>query len=170
MSRLTLYTQEMKSEDGFFDNLGRYGLRVLERSRLPLYWRWIAIGLICIAMATSWSARDISVAGEIRVDEIAVKAASVGDYEAARKLLNQYADEPAARQGGSLNHLEELVYPERKVERKIAELEARLVEYPGNRQIYLLLADSYDQIDHSEKSSEYLEKARVLDPNDPRFQ
>lgn len=146
----------MKKNTGFWRGLEKYGWKVVERSPLP--YAWIAMGIWGLILGASWGQVRYSVVGARNVNEVVAKAASLGDYETARKLLNHYTNEP-------LNHLEDLVYPERIVERRIAELEAKLTEYPGNRQIYLALGELYGQLGNGEKADEYRERARILDPN-----
>ena len=87
--------------------------------------------------------------------DVVVMAARRGDYQTARNMWD-----------GSMNNIEDLVYPERKIEQKIGELEAKLGVYPENREIYLLLANLYNQLNDVERSSRYLELARILSPND----
>lgn len=119
-----------------------------------------------------------SVVGARGSEEVVSKAAERGDYETAKELFNQRTKESENR--GVLGaetdpssdeaSLEDRVYPEKVVERRIDELEEKLGEYPGDREIYLALADLYGQLGNQDKSDEYREKARVLDPNNPIFQ
>jgi tetratricopeptide (TPR) repeat protein len=95
-----------------------------------------------------------SVVGVTRLEAVVERSAKLGDYQLARGLWNE-----------SMGELEDVVYPERKIERRIADLEIKLGEYPGNRQIYLALAELYAQLDNAERAAEYREKARILDPN-----
>lgn len=148
----------MKKNGGFFESFEKYGWSVVGRSPLPRYWRWVGVGVILSIIVISWSYSGQTVVGARDIGEVIEKAARLGDYEKARELLNHYTNEP-------LDHLEDIVYPERKVERRIAELEAKLEQYPGNRQIYLGLAELYGQLGNREKTDEYREKARVLDPS-----
>lgn len=149
----------MKKVTSFWGSLEQYVGKVIERSPLPRYWRHLGIGLVLVVMVSSVASGKNSVVGATSVEEVIEKAARLGDYQTAQTLFDN-------GQWLMVNgKLEDLVYPERKVERRIAELEAKLEEYPGNRQIYLGLADLYGQLAKSEKSDEYGEKARVLDPN-----
>lgn len=95
------------------------------------------------------------------------RAADSGDYQSAQKLWDE-----------TMPELEDKVYPERKVEREIAELEQKLEEYPGNREIFLMLGELYGELDgvrageprpYGEMAAEYREKARILDPNNVEF-
>lgn len=102
-----------------------------------------------------------SVVGATSLGGVTKRAAERGDYELARWLYEAGGDKVL----GAGSELEDKVYPERVIERRIAELEEKLEEYPGNREIYLLLTDLYGQVGNQELESEYREKARVLDPN-----
>ena len=116
-----------------------------------------------ITLGSSAIGAKNSMAGARDVREVIKKAAKRGDYATARRIYES-CTVPQCHSDT------DLVYPERKIEQKIAELEVKLGEYPGNRQIYLGLADLYGQIGDWEKSGEYREKARILDPNDLKFQ
>lgn len=103
--------------------------------------------------------------------EVISLAAERGDYETARGLLNHYTIRPLNQSVlGAESELEDKVYPERVVARRIMELEEKLETYPENKEIYLILASWYDQLGNTEKSGEYREKARILDPNGTEFQ
>ncbi len=102
-----------------------------------------------------------SVVGAENIHQVIEKAARLGDYETAKELYESCIV-PWCQ---SITGLEDKVYPERVVERRISELEQKLESYPENIQIYLMLADLYGQIGSGERSNEYREKARVLDPN-----
>ena len=144
----------MKKSVGFWGSLEQYLGKVIERSPLPRYWRWMGIGLVLVVVVSSAVSAKSSVVGATSLAAVVEKAARLGDYQLAQELWNE-----------SMSGLGDLVYPERKVERRIAELEAKLVEYPGNRQIYLALTELYGQMGNSERADEYREKARILDPN-----
>ena len=107
-----------------------------------------------------------SVVGARDLREVSLKAAEKGDYPLAERL---YMTEGRQVLGAS-SELEDKIYPERVVERRIRALETKLEEYPGNREILVVLARLYEEIGNSEEGREYLEQARVLDPNDPIFQ
>lgn len=144
----------MKKAEGFWGSLEKYCWRTVQRFPLPRYWRWIGIGMVLVVVVSSVMSAKNSVVGATSLAAVVEKAARLGDYQLAQELWNE-----------SMGGLEDLVYPERKVERRIAELEAKLVEYPGNRQIYLALTELYGQMGNSERADEYREKARILDPN-----
>ena len=98
-------------------------------------------------------------AGVSDLSEATALSAKLGDYELAQKLFDR----------GEVLGLEDKVFPEKMVVNKIAELEQKLEEYPGNRIIFLSLAELHEQLGNQEVASEYREKARVLDPNEVRF-
>ncbi|MFZ2199724.1 MAG: hypothetical protein WAV40_02970 [Microgenomates group bacterium] len=140
----------------FWASLELYLRKVAGRSPLP--WPAWGIGLVLVVFGTSLKYSRDSVAGARNTREVVITAAKRGDYETARELLNHYSIRP-------LDQLEDLVYPERKVETRIAELENKLEIYPENREIYLGIAELYRQLGNEEKTQEYRERARILDPN-----
>jgi tetratricopeptide (TPR) repeat protein len=143
----------MKKNSGFGEAIEIYLRKVASRSPLP--WSVVGIGIILIIFATSLAYKADSVVSAQRNEDVVVMAARRGDYQTARNMWD-----------GSMNNIEDLVYPERKIEQKIGELEAKLGVYPENREIYLLLANLYNQLNDVERSSRYLELARILSPND----
>lgn len=150
----------MKRAVSFWQSLEAYGQQVAERSPLP--YTWIGIGMVVIVVVASALNTKNSVVGARSIEAVVEKAARLGDYAIAQKLWNNQSSITNGQ-------LEDLVYPERVVERRIRELEEKLGEYPENRDIYLMLAELYNQVNNMEKASEYREKARVLDPNDEMF-
>lgn len=151
----------MKKDKGFWASLEKYLGKVLERSPLPQHWRWMAIGLVIVVVVNSVVSAKYSVVGVRDMAEVIKLSAERGDYATARDLYDGCT--VSGCQG--VTALEDIVYPERKVERRIEELEAKLLDYPGNREIYHILADLSDQLGREERASEYREKARILDPN-----
>jgi len=147
----------MKKNLGFGEAIERYLRKVVGRSPLP--WPVIGIGLIIIVFGVSLKYSKDSTASARNIREVVEVAAKRGDYQTARELLKQYNIEP-------LDQLGELVYPERKVQNKIDELEQSLEIYPESREIYLAIAELYKQLGNVEKGQEYRERARVLSPND----
>lgn len=119
-----------------------------------------------MVLAASWGNVKNSTVGARGMGEVIERAASLGDYELAEKLYKSAAGNVL----GAESELEDVIYPEKVVERRIGELEEKLVQYLGNREIYLAIADLYEQLGEAEKSGEYREKARVLDPNNSIFQ
>ena len=142
----------------------QYGWSVVRRSPLP--WQWLGIGVVVSMMWMSLVNVKNSVVGARDLRQVIEKAAERGDYGMAEQL---YTTEDVQVLGAS-NELEDLVYPERVVERRIAELEQKLEDYPGNREIFLAMAELYREIGNTEKSQEYFEQARILDPNNAIFQ
>lgn len=147
----------MKKNLGFGEAIELYLRKVVGRSPLP--WPIIGIGLIIIVFGVSLKYSNDSVASARNIREVVEVAAKRGDYQTARELLKHYNIEP-------LDQFGELVYPERKVQTKIDELEQSLEIYPESREIYLAIVELYKQLGNTEKASEYLEKARILSPND----
>lgn len=136
----------------------------------------MGVGSAALILLLSAAGSGMSATGETNLDGIIKRAAQIGDYQTAREIyearlrnvkpdvLGVESDQVSAE-----TSLEELVYPERKVQRRIVDLEVKLEIYPENKEIYLLLADLYGQLDEKDKASEYREKARVLDPNGAEF-
>lgn len=155
----------MKNEERFFTSLERYLRKVVTRSPLPHYWAWVMIGGALMVMGTSIAAQN-GIVGARNMEEAIRIAAGQGDYEMARKLLDrcQMSDFRFQVLGAS-TEIEDLVYPERKVERMIAELTDGLSKYPENKDIYKQIAQLYYQLGNDELAREFSEKARVLDPN-----
>ncbi len=149
----------MKSKQGFWLSLEKYSWSVVRRSPLP--YTWIGVGIVMVMLLASALNVKNSVVGATSLGGVTKRAAERGDYELARWLYEAGGDKVL----GAGSELEDKVYPERVIERRIAELEEKLEEYPGNREIYLLLTDLYGQVGNQELESEYREKARVLDPN-----
>jgi tetratricopeptide (TPR) repeat protein len=142
----------MKKVQGFWASLERYLWKAVGQSPLP--YTWVGVAVVMIVLVASMIGDGASVVGATSLKAVVEKAARLGDYGLARELWSE-----------SMGELEDIVYPERKVERRIEELTQKLEEYPGNRQIYLGLSELYGQLGNREKSEEYREKARVLDPS-----
>jgi tetratricopeptide (TPR) repeat protein len=147
----------MRQDLSFWRGLERYFLRVMQRSPLP--YAWVALGGICLVVIVSLMQSSNSLASARNLEDVVVTAASRGDYGLAQTVFEQIQDPTFKHQ------VEDLVYPERKIEARIAELEQKLLEYPEHREIYLLLSNLYGQLNQDDKSDEYREKARILDPN-----
>lgn len=161
----------MKKKIGFWESLEQYSWTRIRRSALPQIWPWIGVGMVMVIVGASLANKQNSVVGATSWREIIMRAAERGDYVLARKLLtkqqtNETIVEPVL---GVESELEEMVYPERAVSRRIAELEKKLADYPESKTIYLMLSSLYGQLGNTEMSSEYREKARVLDPNGSEF-
>lgn len=156
----------MKGEERFFTSLEKYGWKVAGRSPLP--YPWILISIAGIIMVASIVARN-GIVGARNTEEAIKIASGQGDYEMARKFYESCAvpqcQSATDRVLGASTELEDLVYPERKVERKIGELENALTRYPENKDIYTNLAQLYHQLGNDEQAAGYVEAARVLDPN-----
>lgn len=146
----------MKKNLEFGEAIELYLRKVVGRSPLP--WPVIGIGLILIVFGVSLKYSKYSAVGARNIREMVEVAAKRGDYQTARELLNHYTIEP-------LDQLEDLVYPERKISKRIEELTQSLEIYPESREIYQALAKLYGQLGDGERSQEYLEKAWILDPH-----
>lgn len=141
----------------FFTSLEVYGRKVVGRSPLP--YTWIVLGLTVIVLLVSVFSNGMTRATS--VEQAMRLAVAQGDYALAEQLYVTTDSEVL----GANSEIEALIYPERIVERRIAALEQKLEIYPGNKEIYLLLAQLYDQIGNQEMAREYSEQARILDPN-----
>lgn len=161
----------MKKSISFWESLEQYSWKLVGRSPLPQHWPWIGVVLIVVVLLASVLNMKNSTVGANDLREVITLAAERGDYVTARMLWNNQS--PITNNQtvlGAESELEDGVYPERVVTRRIAELEIKLAEYPENKEVYLMLASWYGQLGNTEKASEYREKARILDPNDPQFQ
>ena len=164
-----MYTLGVKKNRGFWRSLEKYSWGVARRSPLP--YTWIGVGIVLSMMGMSLVNVRNSTVGARELQDVIEKAVERGDYFLAEHLYQTEGKQVL----GSSSELEDKIYPERVVERRIAELEGRLEEYPGNREIYLILANLYQQLEgtrvdtgvdpYKDKATEYREKARVLDPN-----
>lgn len=148
----------MKKVVGFWGSFENYVWKVVMRASPTL--PYFAAGLMLLVIGASTVSGKSSLAGARDLREASVKAARVGDYAKAQALWNNQA--VLGNEGE-----EELVFPQRVVEREIAKYEEMLKRYPGHRDIYLAIAKLYDQIGESQLAKKYVELARELDPNNP---
>lgn len=148
----------MKTDSGFLAGIEDYTWKLAKRSPLP--YPYLVVGMAMVVLALSAFGKNINSA--ISMDTAIKMSTSYGDYSLAEKLLKE---SPNSLVLGANSEIDDLVYPERVVERKIEELENSLEKYPGNREIYLQLAGLNEQIGKSEQAQQYSEMARVLDPN-----
>jgi tetratricopeptide (TPR) repeat protein len=144
---------EMKKNLGFGEAIELYLRKVVGRSPLP--WPVIGITLILIVFGVSLKYSKDTVVGARNIRDVVEVAAKRGDYATARSLWND-----------SMSDLEDVVYPERKIVKRIEKLTQSLEMYPESREIYQAIAELYKQLGSEEKSQEYRERARILDPND----
>ncbi|MBP9670092.1 hypothetical protein KBD75_01680 [Candidatus Woesebacteria bacterium] len=155
----------MKKSDKFLQSLEQYIYKTAGRSPLP--YTWIGVGVVGIAMLMSLLNVKNSVASVQNTREVVVKASERGDYETAKELLTtEQASESVL---GAESELEDKVYPEKVVERKIAQLVGSLEQYPNHFEMLLELSRLNTLIGNVDKSSEYREKARIVDPNNEMF-
>lgn len=128
---------------------------------------YLGIIVIGIVMISSLIAHKASVVGTSSLREASVWAARVGDYVTAQSLYNLHKSQIPNSQNvlGTESKIEDLIFPERVVEREIQKYEALLEKYPGHRDIYLVLAKLYAQITRREEAQRYYDLARELDPN-----
>lgn len=157
------YTQEMKSSDSFWQSLEKYTWKTVSRS--PLSWPQVVVPMIVLILLLSITSAKNSLSNARSTAEAIRAATERGDYQTAKSLYEKMTGTGKDPVLGLSSELEELVYPERRVEQRISELSLKLEEYPGNREIYLTLAELYSQIGNQEIAQEYREKARILDPN-----
>lgn len=158
----------MKKSENFLQSLEQYVYRTIKRNPLP--WPWMGIGVIAIAMLISLGNVKNSNISARNTREVIQNAAGRGDYETARELLDHYTIRPLNDLVlGVESELEDLTYPEKKVGRKIAELESQLERYPNHFEILLELSRLEALIGKDEQSLNYREMARVLDPNNAIF-
>jgi tetratricopeptide (TPR) repeat protein len=125
--------------------------------------------IVVVVMATSAWSQSRSVASARSVRDVVVVAGRVGDYATARKVWGSRLDSIEDRVLGAEVEIEELIYPERVIEREIERYLVLLERYPGHRDVYLVLARLYQEIGEVEKGEYYWEQARILDPNNEVF-
>jgi len=130
----------------------------------------VGFGLVGVVLLASALNVKNSVVGAENITRVIGKSASAGDYKLADTLYRQYRVSGIEyRVLGAESELEDRVYPEKVVERRIAGLEGKLTEYPDNKELYLELSRLYGEIENEERAQEYWERARVLDPNGSEF-
>jgi len=158
----------MKKTLNFWQSLGKYAWKVAKRSPLP--WPYVGLGVVAVVLLASLLNVKNSVAGAENIRQVIEGAASLGDYTTARNLWNNQSSITNNQILGAESEIEDKVYPERLVERRITELEEKLTEYPENKELYLELSRLHREIGSEEKAQEYFELARILDPNGEEFQ
>lgn len=157
----------MKQRASFWRSIERYGWRAIERIAplLPA----LVITTIVLTMIVSFTSQKTSVASLHSLTEVVEKAARIGDYALAQKLDREVKGLTTNEVLGVNSELEDLIYPERLVLREIERYKQLLALYPGHRDIYLTLAELYEQVSEYEAANEYWELARTLDPNNIIF-
>lgn len=141
----------------FFASLEAYGWARIRKTPLP--WSYVGIVLIITILILSVASNNQSSVKARTMTELVEMAAQRGDYSTAEK----YFDE-------SMNFIEELVYPKRKIERRIVELREKADQYPESVDLYIGISKLYQQLDEIELASEYREKARILSPNESKIE
>lgn len=154
----------MRENDDFVASLIKYGWKKL--TKLPISPWYLGVGIVIMVMAVSALNMKYSIAFVQSRRQAIEKAARAGDYPAARRLLEKDSKSSVL---GADSELEELVYPERKVEREIARYEELNGKYPGSRDILVALSKLYKQLGNEEKAKERWEEAKKLDPNNEIF-
>lgn len=157
------------SKPNFWGGLEQYAYSRARWACVP----WVLVGtamalLVIVSSLASGYVNSPTLGGDR--EEIIREAARRGDYELAQSLYEQRTVNNEQRVLGADSELEELVYPEKRLEREIAEWEEKLERYPGHRDILLMLAQLYEQGGKSEKAREYWDEARILDPNGSRVE
>jgi tetratricopeptide (TPR) repeat protein len=155
----------MKKSAGFLQSLEQYLYGTARRN--PLSYTWIGIGAIGLVMLLSLLNVKNSTTSAQAIREVVEKASKRGDYATAAKYFEQTSLNENVL--GADSELEDRVYPDRMVEREITRLEEQLAQTPNHFEIYLELARLNTLIGNTEQSSEYREKARILDPNNVIF-
>lgn len=125
----------------------------------------IAVVVVIVASVVTGAGSTAGVASE---RELVRRAVRVGDYETARRVWKKETTKNSAVLGVE-TELEELIYPERKIEEEIKKYEQLLTTYPNNRDILLHLSRLCRIIESGACASEYWEQARILDPNNAMF-
>lgn len=158
----------MKRELSFWHDLESYTWKI--SARLSPALPWLGTGIVLFAITISMFGLKESMVGAHGLVDGAMRAAKVGDYVLARRLYEkQYTQEDSEQVRGVRSEAEELIFPERQVEREIARYEDLLNQYPGHRDIYLALAQLYSQIKRTQQAELYYNLARELDPNNSVF-
>ncbi len=154
----------MKKQMGCWESLENYTWKIIERVSASLpYLGTLVVGIM---MLSSLLTHKASVVGTSSLREASVKAARVGDYDAAQKLYEKcQVSQCQDRVLGATSEVEDLVFPMQPVQREIERYTELLTKYPGHRDIYLVLAKLYAQVNMSAEAQRYYDLARELDPN-----
>lgn len=155
----------MKKRVGFWLSLESYTWRVVARVAPTL--PYFGVGLVVLVMGSSLFGAKTSLVGARDLREASMRAARVGDYTTAHSLYNLHQSQISNSQNvlGTESDVEDLIFPERVVEREIKKYEEMLKKYPGHRDLYLVLGNLYGQIGEAETAQHYYGLARELDPN-----
>ena len=159
----------MKKQVGFWQSLECYAWKVVKRVSPAL--PYFVAGLVFFVIGSSIVSSKASLAGSRDLREASIRAARVGDYAKAQALWNvhqlQMTNDLLGM--GLESELEDIVFPHLVIGREIAKYEEMLVQYPGHRDIYLVLSKLHNQIGESEQATAYLDLARELDPNNEKI-
>lgn len=156
----------IKPELSFGASLEKYTFKRL--SAIPIKWQWIGIGLTTMVIGASIAAGYYSPSPlSSNEEEIIRMASGKGDYALAQKIY----ESPRLKEKvlGARSELEDLVYPERQLDRELIEKETLNEKYPNNRDILLNLSQIYEMLGDKERAEFVRESARILDPNNPVF-
>jgi len=144
-------------------------------------WYGVILVLVVVGLVFGWPRSSFDKAKELVARSpfdfkshlaMAKAAAEESDFELAREEFGKAASLTTEKDGGRVlglnsefEEVRKVVFPEVVVDERIAELEERLAEMPGYRDLMLRLAILYWQKGDHNNSMNYFEKAFVLDPN-----
>lgn len=162
------YTREVRQKR-FLTSLSGY--MWTRFNDLPVNWWYVGTVVVVLTMLMSLVNRNNSMVGVTSTREAIERAAKAGDYELAQDLYEQCQVTQChdSRVLGAESELEDLVYPERRIEREIVRYEELNTKYPGSRAILITLYELYKQVGEEEKAKIFWEQARILDPNNEIF-
>lgn len=155
---------------GFWPSLEYYVYKRIADSHVP--WAVVALAGVAIMIGASTAAGYFSKSPLFGSRSDVIKwAAAGGDYATAQILYENGQEQMTEGQKilGAGSELEEVVYPEKKVENQIERDILLNEKYPGNRDLLLHLSDLYAAIGNSESAEITREQARKLDPNNEIF-
>ena len=159
--------KKKRKKVGFWESLEEYFWKKTEKISPTLLSFSFGLLVIGTSLVFSGKRKAIMQAGaypfEVRVvDELIKNVAAQGDYELAQKL---YEERNVLGIDDKGNKLEEIVYPEKKLQRILEEHKSILKESPYLRNALINIARLYKNLGEEEKAQEYWKKVEWVYPS-----
>lgn len=161
--------KQLRKKLGFLASLEHYSYKRIAQAHIP--WIPVAIAGIAIVIGASIAAGYFQTSPLFGTRQDVMKwAAGNGDYQTAQKIYLGLSETYMNTQVlGAGTDLEEIVYPEKRIERELHNSLELLQIYPGDRDLLLHVAELYTETGDAEQAQIYWNQARLLDPNNPVF-